>query len=98
MNNYYRITAYHPETDISVILDSYGRFEKLWQFSAFLVARKFKIVAVDKSENISFGNIAKTNYDDKNIMIRAYDKGEISIIRGVIHLGDKQYTPNINNR
>lgn len=98
MNNYYRITAYHPETDISVILDSYGRFEKLWQFSAFLVARKFKIVAVDKSENISFGNIAKTNYDDKNIIIRAYRKGEISIIRGVIHLGDKQYTPNINNR
>ena len=98
MNDYYRITAYHPETDISVILDSYGRFEKLWQFSAFLVARKFKIVAVDKSENISFGNIAKTNYDDKNIIIRAYDKGEISIIRGVIHLGDKQYTPNINNR
>ena len=98
MNNYYRITAYHPETDISVILDSYGRLEKLWQFSAFLVARKFKIVAVDKSENISFGNIAKANYDDKNIIIRAYRKGEISIIRGVIHLGDKQYTPNINNR
>ena len=98
MNNYYRITAYHPETDISVIFDSYGRFEKLWQFSAFLVARKFKIIAVDKAENISFGNIEKANYDDKNIIIRAYDKGEISIIHGVIHLGDKQYTPNINNR
>lgn len=98
MNDYYRITAYHPETDISVILDSYGRFEKLWQFSAFLVARKFKIIAVDKAENISFGNIAKTNYDDKNIIIRAYRKGEISIIRGVIHLSDKQYTPNVNNR
>ena len=98
MNNYYRITAYHPETDISVILDSYGRFEKLWQFSAYLVARKFKIIAVDKAENISFGNIEKANYDDKNIIIRAYDKGEISIIHGVVHLGDKQYTPNINNR
>lgn len=98
MNDYYRITAYHPETDISVILDSFGRFEKLWQFSAFLVARKFKIIAVDKSENISFGNLEKANYDDKNIIIRAYDKGEISIMRGVIHLGDKQYTQNINNR
>lgn len=97
MNDYYRITAYHPETNISVILDSYGRFEKLWQFSAFLVARKFKIIAVDKAENISFGNIEKANYDDKNILIRAYGKGEISIIRGVIHLSDKQYIPNINN-
>ena len=39
MANYYRITAYHPEKNISVIMDSYGMFEKLWQFSAFLVEK-----------------------------------------------------------
>ena len=27
-NNYYRITAYHPEKDISIIMDSFGLFEK----------------------------------------------------------------------
>ena len=32
MANYFRITAYHPDKDISAILDSYGKFEKLWQF------------------------------------------------------------------
>ena len=30
-NNYYRITAYHPEKDISIIMDSLGLFEKKWQ-------------------------------------------------------------------
>ena len=39
MANYYRITAYYPEKDFSVILDSNGKFEKLWQFSAYLVQK-----------------------------------------------------------
>lgn len=34
MANYYRITAYHKEKGISIIMDSYGYFEKKWQFSA----------------------------------------------------------------
>lgn len=29
MNNYFRITAYHPAEDLSVIADSNGKFEKL---------------------------------------------------------------------
>lgn len=28
MNNYYRITAYHPDKDLSVIMDCCGMFEK----------------------------------------------------------------------
>lgn len=28
MANYFRITAYYPEKDFSVILDSNGKFEK----------------------------------------------------------------------
>lgn len=39
MSNYFRITAYHPDEYISVIMDSNGKFEKLWQFSACLVAK-----------------------------------------------------------
>ena len=34
MNNYFRITAYNPENNIGFIADSYGKFEKLWQFSS----------------------------------------------------------------
>lgn len=43
-NNYYRITAYHPEKDISIIMDSFGLFEKKWQFSADLIKKGFKIL------------------------------------------------------
>ena len=31
--DYYRITAYHSNEDISAILDSYGKFDSLWDFS-----------------------------------------------------------------
>lgn len=46
MANYYRITAYHKEKDISIIMDSYGYFEKKWQFSADLIRRGFDIIEV----------------------------------------------------
>ena len=56
MANYYRITAYHPEKNISVIMDSYGMFEKLWQFSAFLVEKGFDIIAVGKVQSYARNN------------------------------------------
>ena len=34
---YYRITGYDPENDIGFIADSNGKFEKLWQFSSYLL-------------------------------------------------------------
>ena len=43
MNTYFRITAYHPKEDISAILDTEGKYEELWEFSAFLVSKGFKI-------------------------------------------------------
>ena len=46
MTNYFRITAYHSVQDLSIIMDSYGLFEKLWQFSADLVWKGFKILEV----------------------------------------------------
>lgn len=49
MANYFRITAYHPTENFSVIMDSNGMFEKLWQFSADLVQKGFKIIEVGDS-------------------------------------------------
>ena len=49
MANYFRITAYHPAKNICAVFDSNGRFEKLWQFSAYLVQKGFKIVEVGNS-------------------------------------------------
>ena len=50
MTNYFRITVYHPVEDFSAIIDSYGMFDKLWQFSAYLVEKGFKIIAVGNDE------------------------------------------------
>ena len=51
MANYFRITAYHPTENLSVIMDSNGLFEKLWQFSSFMVSKGFKIIEVGGETN-----------------------------------------------
>ena len=79
MANYFRITAYHPEKDISVILDSNGKFEKLWQFSLYLVQRDFKILEVGANDNIIECTFPVTKEISSRIMLRAIDKGKPEI-------------------
>lgn len=59
MANYYRITAYHKEKDISIIMDSYGYFEKKWQLSADLIRRGFDIIEVSDDTQFLDGNIER---------------------------------------
>ena len=92
-NNYYRITAYHPEKNISVIADSNGKFEKLWQFSSYFVCKGFKIIAVSSDEQFTCGNIPKTDADTAHILIRAYCKGKPTISGSFIEIQDKMYQP-----
>ncbi len=42
MPDYYRITAYLPAENISAVFDSNVGFEKLWQFSSYLLLEGFK--------------------------------------------------------
>ena len=74
MANYFRITAYCPNEDVGMIVDSNGRHEKLWQFSAELVAKGFNILAVGNDMKFSDGNIPKTGESDK-LLLRACMKG-----------------------
>lgn len=84
MANYFRITAYLPEKDISVILDSNGRFEKLWQFSAYLVQKGFKIIQVCTSNNIVDASFPALNSKSNKIHLRGIDKGK-PIVEDIIH-------------
>ena len=79
MANYFRITAYHPEKDISVILDSNGKFEKLWMFSSYLVQRGFKILEVGANENIIEITLPAIKEISNRIMLRAIDRGKPEI-------------------
>lgn len=91
-NNYYRITAYNKDSNVCLIADSNGKFEKLWQFSSFFVCKDFKIIAVSKEEDFSLGNIPKANPDRNHILIRACGKGRPSIENNVIEIRDKSYS------
>lgn len=95
MNNLFRITGYYPEKNIGFIADSYGRFEKLWQFSSYLVNKGVQIIAVNKSDNFTCGNIEPTKPND-SIIIRACAMGKPEYENGVITVNGVTYKPNKN--
>ena len=95
MQNYFRITAYHPEKNISVIMDSYGMFEKLWQFSSFMVQKGFKIIAVGNDKTFTDGNLSKeTELEPEKIILRACANGKPTIANGRVEVNCKFYIPN----
>ena len=100
---YYRITAYHSDKDISVILDSYGKFESLWDFSSLLVSHGFKVLSLSRAEVLvesTFPLIEESN----KLAVRAITKGMPTILefeynarkcRGIT-VGDKIYGQYLN--
>ena len=104
MANYYRITAYHIEKDISIIMDSYGLFERKWQFSADLIKKGFDILEVSDDSQFLDGNIERLTeeYSDK-FVLRAYVEGKPEYLTQTIgrisykavKVGDKIYIPRI---
>ena len=102
MTKYFRITAYWPKEDISIIMDTNGLFEKLWQFSADLVAKGFKIIEVSTDENFIDINIKKLTEQGNKYYLRASCSGR-PIYRNVdidgstykaIYVDDMGYIPN----
>ena len=75
MAEYFRITAYNPDKDFTVILDSNGKFEALWQFSAYLIKHGFKIIDATKGELIEKVTFDKTPETSDKIYLRAISKG-----------------------
>ena len=75
MNNYFRITGYWPKEKMTFIIDSNGMFEKLWQFSAYLVSKGIDIIEVSQKENIHRPDIDKIpELDSEHIFLREYKK------------------------
>lgn len=92
MNNYFRITAYHPTENLSVIMDSNGMFEKLWQFSAYMVSKGFKIIAVGGEEKFDEGDMPKAEQDTVHVILRACKSGEPEITGNRITVEGKSYS------
>ena len=101
-----RITAYYPQDDFSFIIDSNGKFEKLWQFRSYLVNKGIQIVEISKEEQIIDINIEKPNIDNDCLILRATADGKQEYvdqtINGIIYkavkVADKIYIPNKEER
>lgn len=104
MKNYFRITGYVKEKDKCFIMDCNGMFEKLWQFSSFMVQHKIQVLEVGNGDKFIDGNISLVDYDVNHIALRATAKGvpenTTYKIDGTtyeaIKVGDKIYVPDKN--
>ena len=72
---YFRITGYHPTKDISFILDCNGKFEKLWQFSVFVISKGCKVIEVSTEEKFIDVSLKKAEFDSEHIFLLATQKG-----------------------
>ena len=91
MANYFRITAYHPTENFSVIMDSNGLFEKLWQFSSYMVSKGFKIIEVGDEDKFNEGDMPKAERDTVHIILRACKSGQPDIHGNTIMVEGKSY-------
>ena len=76
MANYYRITAYHPEEDYCFIVDSHGRFEKLWQFSSYLINKGVKVLEVANGDTFLDGSMKRAKEHPGFLYIQAVQRGQ----------------------
>ena len=102
---YYRITAYHAPEGLSIIADSYGKFEKLWEFSAYLMERGFRVIAVDREQFFIDGTMPKVDMPSEKLMIRAVGRAEPGTFPNMgyedktgilVQLGDAAYLSEVN--
>ena len=104
MSNYYRITAYYPAEDCTFITDSNGKFEKLWQFSAYLVSKGVKVLEVSTDEKFLDGNIPRAKVHSEYVFIQAARKGQPTIFTvtmngrnyRMVEVAGRKYIPDRN--
>ena len=91
MANYFRITAYYPKEDYCFIIDSYGKYEKLWEFSSYLVNKDLQILEVSKDGDFTDGNIPRADPHPNDLILRACMKGKPIRENGTIRIGERWY-------
>lgn len=100
--NYYRITGYCEQDNFCFIIDCYGMFEKLWQFSSFLIQKGLKVLEVSAADKFIGGNIDRIPENADQLSLRAIAKGmpvyvtqEVDgVTYKAVKVADKFYVPN----
>ena len=104
MENYYRVAGYYPDENISFITDSNGKYEKLWQLSAYLKSKGCDIIAVSKQENMIDKKTPSILPNERYFVIRSCAMGtpvwSSLTIDGTnyksLRIGNIEYIPDIN--
>ena len=100
MSKYFRITAYNKGDNISVIMDSNGKFNEIWEFSSYMIQKGFSILEVGKEPRFTDGNIPRANYDEEHIILRAAQYGEPTYEtinnQKTVKVKNRYYIPEIN--
>lgn len=73
-------------------MDSNGLFEKLWQFSSYMVSKGFKIIEVGNEDKFDDGDMPKAEYDNVHVILRACKSGKPEIQGNRITVEGKSYT------
>ena len=73
-------------------MDSNGLFQKLWQFSSFMVSKGFKIIEVGDEDKFDDGDMPKAEYDNVHVILRACKSGKPEIQGNRITVEGKSYT------
>ncbi len=84
MTNYFRITAYYEKEGLSMIIDSNGMFEKLWQFSSYIVQKGLKVLEVSNADNFIDVNTQLVEKDNQHVLLRAVHKDKPEYISQMI--------------
>lgn len=92
MINYFRITGYYPQADICFIIDCYGKFNELYDFSSYLIDKGVKVVKARAEGRFDFGNIPKAQPDNAYLILRACDKGQPILNGNSIEVNGKSYS------
>ena len=91
MKNYFRITVYNPQSNVTAILDSNGYFDEIWKFSSFFVKNGWKVKAICEDGQFEDGNIPRIKEDADHIVLRACVIGVVEKENGVINVKGRHY-------
>ncbi len=72
-------------------MDCNGLFEKLWQFSAYMVSKGFKVYKVNRADDFIEGDMPKVEIDNEHVILRACMEGEPNIFGNDVTVECKTY-------
>lgn len=67
-------------------------FEKLWQFSSFIVKHGFKVLEAADDSKFDFGDLSKASPEPDKIILRCCASDMPVIMDNVIAVAGKHYT------